>query len=689
MRIRNKLLLAITVPVGLLVLQIILVNVFVRELQSAVNFISATHATIENSFVAEDLTARLRAEAKRIPSTFVVDRESGDQEIDRFQADFSELSTRLGSIRASASAQGSAEESIAALERAFEVVQAEIETASAVLKTDAPDMDTLLERAIFVDASLVTLSNTLGALTRNLRVELQDAVDREREIHNRPVIAGIAIGGLTVFMLLVFTWLVVDRHFVARLSKLSKSMLAIAGGDLRAHVPEPGGGDEIAEMAHALTVFRDTAVEVEENNLREVAEARQRLIDAIESIAEGFSLYDKDDRLVLCNRRYQDLVQPDTNEALRAGSRFEDVTRAAAQGGQIKEARDREEDWIAERIARHENPLGPFLQKHADDRWIEVTEHKTSDGGTVAVYADITNQKQAEIALLQAKQRAEEANDLVTRKNAALEGLSSQLSKYLSPQIYSSIFSGKQTVEIASKRKKLSILFSDIVGFTETADALESEELTSLLNRYLTEMSEIALRNGATIDKYIGDEIMMFFGDPETRGIRSDAVACVRTAVEMQMQGRRLEESWKEIGIEKPFRIRIGINTGYCTVGNFGSEDRMDYTIIGNEVNLAARLQTLAEPGGIAIAHETYSLVREVFTAHEAEPRIVKGYDKPIRNYSVELATTVTEAGKETISIDRNGLQVSINIEKMTAKERASAVKDVQQLLSLIDPDAD
>ena len=303
MRIRNKLLLAITVPVGLLVLQIMLVNVFVRELQSAVNFISATHATIENSFVAEDLTARLRAEAKRLPSSFVMDRESGDEEINRFEAGFSELGTRLGSIRASASSQGSAEESIIALEKVFEVVQAEIEKTSAVLKTDAPDMDTLLERAIFVDASLVTLSDALGALTRDLRIELQNAVDREREIHNRPVIAGIAIGGLTVFMLLVFTWLVVDRHFVARLSKLSNSMLAIAGGDLRAHVPEQGGGDEIVEMAHALTVFRDTAVEVEENNLREVAKARQRLIDAIESIAEGFSLYDKDDRLVLCNRR--------------------------------------------------------------------------------------------------------------------------------------------------------------------------------------------------------------------------------------------------------------------------------------------------------------------------------------------------------------------------------------------------
>lgn len=684
MRIRNKLLLAITVPVGLLVFQIVLVNVFVRELQDAVNFISVTHATIEDGFVAADLTEDLRAEAKRLPSSFVTDRAKGDQGVEAFHAGFSALTAHIESIRASASAQ----ESMSTLDEAFEAARIELEKTDAALQTTAPDMDTLLERAIFMDASLIALSDALGALTQDLRIELQGAVDREREIHNRPVIAGIAIGGLSVFMLLVFTWLVVDRYFVARLSKLSQSMLAIARGDLRAHVPDPGARDEIAEMAHALSVFRDTAVEVEENNLRQVAQARQRLVDAIESIAEGFSLYDKDDRLVLCNRRYQDLVQPDTNEALKAGARFKDVIRAAAQTGRIAEATGQEEKWIAERITRHKNPSGPFIQKHARDRWVEVTEHKTSDGGTVAVYADITKQKQSETALRQAKQRAEEANELVTRKNAALEGLSSQLSKYLSPQIYSSIFSGEQTVEIASKRKKLSILFADIVGFTETADVLESEELTSLLNRYLTEMSEIALRNGATIDKYIGDEIMMFFGDPETLGVRKDAIACVRTAIEMQQRGRGLEQSWKEIGIEKPFRMRIGINTGYCTVGNFGSENRMDYTIIGNEVNLAARLQTLAEPGGIALAHETYSLIRGEFDAREAKPKIVKGFEKPVRNYAVEISTTNTEKAQAPISIDRNGLRVTLDIDEMTPQERASAVKDIRQLLSLIDPNA-
>jgi adenylate cyclase len=116
-------------------------------------------------------------------------------------------------------------------------------------------------------------------------------------------------------------------------------------------------------------------------------------------------------------------------------------------------------------------------------------------------------------------QEQRRANEIIALKNKELEA-SKKLSKYLSPQIYHSIFTGAQNVEIASSRKKLTIFFSDVVNFTETTDKLESEDLTNVLNRYLTEMSNIALEHGATIDKYIGDAMMVFFGDPETRGAK-------------------------------------------------------------------------------------------------------------------------------------------------------------------------
>src|SRR5262249_22720928 len=165
-------------------------------------------------------------------------------------------------------------------------------------------------------------------------------------------------------------------------------------------------------------------------------------------------------------------------------------------------------------------------------------------------------------------------------------------------------------VKIASRRKELTIFFSDIAGFTETAERLESEHLTQLLNHYLTEMSKIALSHGATIDKYVGDAIVIFFGDPETRGVKEDALACVEMAIAMRKRLHELRAVWRASGIEKPLQCRIGINTGYCTVGNFGSEDRMEYTIIGGGVNLASRLEAAATPGEILISYETYAHVR-------------------------------------------------------------------------------
>ena len=185
---------------------------------------------------------------------------------------------------------------------------------------------------------------------------------------------------------------------------------------------------------------------------------------------------------------------------------------------------------------------------------------------------------------------------------------------------------------------KTDVFFSDIADFTATTDSLESEELTGLLNHYLTEMSRIALDHGATVDKYIGDAVVAFFGDPETRGIvkRDNALACVNMAIEMQRRMRTLQSEWRDAGLEKPFQMRIGISTGFCTVGNFGSEDRMDYTIIGGPVNLAGTtFCQRAEPGRILLSHETFSLVKNIVQAEEQAPVQAKGFAEPVHNYRV------------------------------------------------------
>jgi adenylate cyclase len=270
----------------------------------------------------------------------------------------------------------------------------------------------------------------------------------------------------------------------------------------------------------------------------------------------------------------------------------------------------------------------------------------------------------------------------LAENNQLLEGLSSKLSRYLSPQVYQSIFRGEQEVKISSRRKKLTVFFCDIVGFTETADNLEPEELTNWLNHYLTEMSKIALEHGATIDKYIGDAIMAFFGDPDSKGVKEDATACVKMAIAMQRRSKELQSEWLDLGLEKPFQLRIGINTGYCTVGNFGSEDRMDYTIIGNEVNLAARLESHASLGGILLAQETYALVKDTVMAEEGDTLTVKGFAKPVRTFRVVgLYDDLAEQGR-VIRKEQEGLALAVDRDKLTKESKAEAIKALEEVLA-------
>lgn len=269
----------------------------------------------------------------------------------------------------------------------------------------------------------------------------------------------------------------------------------------------------------------------------------------------------------------------------------------------------------------------------------------------------------------------QERTKALAERTQQLETLSTKLSKYLAPQVYASIFQGRQQVEIASNRKKLTVFFSDIVGFTETTENLDSQELTSILNRYLDEMAGIAIKYGATLDKFVGDAIIAFFGDPETRGVADDARACVAMAVEMQERVAELQSQWQDEGLERPFHVRMGINTGFCTVGNFGSKERMDYTIIGGAVNLAARLESAAEPGKILIARETLSLVKDAVIAKEKPPLSVKGFGQPMQVY--ELLGLRESVSTKTIRRNIDGMQITIELARGNKEQTLQVLKEL------------
>jgi class 3 adenylate cyclase/PAS domain-containing protein len=414
----------------------------------------------------------------------------------------------------------------------------------------------------------------------------------------------------------------------------------------------------------AVTVMTDVTEQerAEEARLR----SERRLVDAIETISEGFACYDAEDRLVISNSCYRNLLYSGVDFTPAAGMTFESIIRRAAEHGAIKDAEGRVEDWIADRLLRRQNPGAPQVQQRADGRWVMISERRTDDGGTVAVYSDITELKRREANLAE--------------KSTALEALSSKLAKYLAPQVYNSIFTGRQDVKIASQRKKLTVCFSDIADFTEITDKMESEDLTQLLNHYLTEMSRIASEYGATIDKYVGDAIVMFFGDPETRGVKEDAIACVKMALAMQRRIGDLAEVWRNAGIETPLRCRIGIHTGYCTVGNFGSEDRMDYTIVGGGVNLASRLEHEAQPGSVLISYETFAHVNEEVQCDEPGEIRVKGIAYPVATYRViDLKANLVDS-RCAVRAELPHLRVDVRPELMSADERSAAAAALRKM---------
>jgi len=296
-----------------------------------------------------------------------------------------------------------------------------------ILAVRARELD-ITARAEALLAENADLSRELTtALDRLVGASNADIGDASREaLSVQRLGSGILIGVVVLSMLCsaLIVWLYVGRNLIARLTALSQSMLAIANGNLQASLPA-AGADEIGQMAKALTVFRDTAIEVKETNLREISEARRRLTDAIESVSEGFALYDADDRLVLCNSRYRDLLYPGIEDVVAPGTSFESIIRRAASHGLISDADGRVDAWLAERMARHRNPSGPHLQRRGDGQWVQISERKTQDGGIVTVYTDISELKQREAEL---EQRELELAEKSTALETTLENMGQGIS---------------------------------------------------------------------------------------------------------------------------------------------------------------------------------------------------------------------------------------------------------------------
>jgi adenylate cyclase len=256
-----------------------------------------------------------------------------------------------------------------------------------------------------------SMADSVAASTNSISTELYTDAARKKVI--------LAIGAIFGLLLSVVASVLVSRSIVKPIQSVTNVMRQLSSGDTEVEIGYRGRGDEIGQMVEAIAVFRKNTIEMrameienletEKKNLREIGEARTRLTDAIETISEGFSLYDANDKLVIFNSKYKNLFAAHA-DVIEPGTTFETIARTAVERGKIDNTDGSHEAWLAERTAQHKASSSTHIQHRSDGRWIQVSERKTADGGVVATYADITELKLREAELATARDAADEAN---------------------------------------------------------------------------------------------------------------------------------------------------------------------------------------------------------------------------------------------------------------------------------------
>jgi len=261
----------------------------------------------------------------------------------------------------------------------------------------------------------------------------------------------------------------------------------------------------------------------------------------------------------------------------------------------------------------------------------------------------------------------------LTQTNATMQKLLRNLSRFVPDAVVNVLMQDGAEQLPTNSRQKITVFFSDIVGFTTITDRLEPERLAPMMTEYFTEMAEICTKWGGTLDQFIGDAIVIFFGAPASKGDELDAVNAVGMAQDMQEKLKTLRAKWASDGMNLDFEVRMGIATGFCNVGNFGSHERLHYTAIGTAVNSAARIQSLSPPNEILLAEETYMLIRDHYKCHEDQTTILQGHQHTTTLYCVEK--NQDQWRRNTITASKAGYRFYFD---------ANAVSDTDEVKALL-----
>ena len=395
--------------------------------------------------------------------------------------------------------------------------------------------------------------------------------------------------------------------------------------------------------------------------------ADARLHVALDNMPGALVYTDENLNIVFCNERFKEMY-PAPRDLLQPGRPYPDFLRYLADNGYYGEGEA--DALVAKRVESLRNPTGKSFEDHTPDgRWYRIRRRRVAGGGTVTVMTDITEQKQAERELVEAKQRTEEANRLVTEKNRMLQALFSELqdknrqveeqaaqlaewnakletrvaeqvseigrfsklTRFLSPKISDLIISGDANESLKTRRSEITVVYVDLRGFTGFTESAEPEEVMSVLRQYHAELGRIIIAHDGTIEHFSGDGMMILFNAPVL--VENHEMQAIRMTLAMREALGALSSGWRKRGHELGFGI--GIAGGYATIGTIGFEQRLDYGAVGPACNLAARLCGEAKDTQILVAQRVFAKVEAQIEAASVGELLLKGFQRPVPAYNV------------------------------------------------------
>ncbi|MEO8400868.1 MAG: cache domain-containing protein [Gammaproteobacteria bacterium] len=451
------------------------------------------------------------------------------------------------------------------------------------------------------------LKNTTWWVGTGIYLDHVDQVVGDIRDQQEVILKHLLIQFLVLTVTLIIFSLIMSLYFAARISKpiiaLSRIAKKISGGnyEVRAKIERD---DELGDMAGSFNNMADSINE----KIKDLVHKERYTAHLLESIADGVMVTNAENKIVQVNRAAEIIFNYARNELIN-----KNVCSLIPE--------DLREDYkvnVLDQVF-----LGKTITNYNVMRF-------NKDGAELALAVTVAPIVEDDGSIYLRVHSIKDMTEQYDLKNQIRH--MENLKKYFPNQIIEKLIEGDGKVSLGYDRRKLTIFFSDLVGFTELSDALEAEEIISILSEYLTSMSNIVYKYSGTLDKFIGDAIMVFFGAPTTAGLQLDAINCINMALDMQEKLTELNQSWN---LAAPLNVRIGINTGFVTVGNFGSDIRLEYTIIGTPVNIASRLEHDCKPGYILISYETAQLVKDKFILHEVEAIKLKGIYRLVKAFEV------------------------------------------------------